>query len=149
MTDHQSPRHALPYLAVAQAAKEVTHNEALCRIDALLHPLIELRLAFPPVPVLADAGKCWLVAQGAAGEWQGYDNMVAIWTGGSWRFQAATAGMRVRNRQEATEMMWSGSAWISPPAIAVPQSGAVVDVEARAAIAALLSHFRTSGQLAS
>ena len=33
-------RFALPLLAAAQAQKEVTHNEALARVDALLHAVV-------------------------------------------------------------------------------------------------------------
>jgi len=39
MTDLPStPRLALPLLAVAQAQKEVTHNEALALLDLLVQP---------------------------------------------------------------------------------------------------------------
>ncbi|MEP7350531.1 MAG: DUF2793 domain-containing protein [Sphingorhabdus sp.] len=148
MPDDQTSHHSLPYIAVSQALKEITHNEALLRIDALLHPVIESALSVPPVVVLADAGKCWLVTQDATGEWQGEDNKIAIWTGGSWRFQAATPGMRIRNRQNGTDISWSGTIWVSAPAIGDPLSGTIIDVEARAAITALLSHFRMIGELA-
>ena len=60
MPDNNSLRHQLPYLMVAQAQKEITHNEALARIDALLHPVVTDRLATPPSPPLADAGNAGL-----------------------------------------------------------------------------------------
>lgn len=145
MADTESPRHKLPYLSVAQAYKEVTHNEALVRIDALLHPVVEAALSTPPVVAAIDAGKCWLIAAGASAEWQGQDNKIALWTGGSWRFQIPSEGMRVRHRQSASEIVWKTNNWVAAPSIADPQSGTVIDVEARAAIAALLSHFKTIG----
>ena len=109
MPDAQSPRHNLPYLSVTQALKEVTHNEALFRIDALLHTVVEARLALPSAPASTDAGKCWLVAVGASGDWQGKDNSIALWTGGRWRFQRASDGMTIRNRQSETNLVWNGS----------------------------------------
>ena len=147
MPDAQSPRHNLPYLSVTQALKEVTHNEALFRIDALLHTVVEARLALPSAPASTDAGKCWLVAPGASGDWQGKDNNIALWTGGSWRFQRASDGMTIRNRQSRTNMVWNGTNWISAPAIADPQSGTVVDLEARAVIAELLIYLRLIGAI--
>ena len=143
----QSPRHSLPYLSVTQALKEVTHNEALFRIDALLHTVVEGRLALPAAPASTDAGKCWLVAAGASGDWQGKDNNIALWTGGSWRFQRASDGMTIRNRQSGTNFVWIGTNWISAPAIADPQSGTVVDLEARAVIAELLIYLRLIGAI--
>ena len=148
MPDSISSRHQLPYLVVAQAQKEITHNEALALIDSLLHPVISGRLTTPPTPALADAGKCWLVGAGATGVWQTKANQIALWTGGSWRFLIPVDGMRIRNAATGTDFVWTGGQWIEPPAVAVPQSGAVIDVEARSAIAALLFHFRAIGQLA-
>ena len=148
MPDSSSSRHQLPYLVVAQAQKETTHNEALALIDALLHPVINGRLTTPPTPALADAGKCWLVGVGGTGIWQMKANQIALWIGGSWRFLIPVDGMRIRDAATGTDFVWTGGQWIEPPSVAEPQSGAVIDVEARAAIASLLFHFRAIGQLA-
>ncbi len=145
MPDTNSSRHQLPYLAVAQAQKEVTHNEALARIDALLHPVVQGRLPAPPVLTLADTGKCWLIDPASSEEWQNKANQIAVWAGGSWRYLTPVSGMRVRNVASNTDVVWHGSQWISAPIVANPQSGATIDVEARAVIVALLSHFRTIG----
>ena len=147
MPDAQSSRHNLPYLSVTQALKEVTHNEALFRIDALLHTVVEGRLALPSETASTNAGKCWLVAAGSSGDWQGKDHNIALWTGGSWRFQRASDGMTIRNRQSGTNMVWNGTNWISAPAIANPQSGTVVDLEARAVIVELMTYLRLIGAI--
>ena len=83
MPDNNSLRHQLQYLVVAQAQKEITHNEALARIDALLHPVVADRLAIPPSPSLAEAGICWLIDVGGTGEWENRANQIAVWVGGS------------------------------------------------------------------
>jgi Protein of unknown function (DUF2793) len=145
MPENTTSRHLLPFLAVAQAQKEITHNEALVRIDALLHPVVEDETAIPPVPLAADAGKCWLIADLATGEWQGKARQIAYWTGGSWRYIVPTQSMTVRNNASATSAVWIDGQWVTAPTIQDPQSGAVIDVEARAAIIALLSHFRMIG----
>ncbi len=147
MSGTSSSRHQLPYLVVAQAQKEITHNEAIAMIDALLHPVVQDRLSIPPLMTLADAGKCWLVDVGGTGNWQNKTGKIAVWAGGSWRFLSPALGMRVRNVADDTDVVWDGTQWIFAPTVADPQSGATIDVEARAAIVALLSHFRMIGQL--
>ena len=89
-----SDRWALPLLHAGQAQKENMHNEALSRIDMLLHGVAESAdLAVPPtVPV---AGQCWIVAAGASEAWAGREAHVAGWTEGGWRFVAPKAGLRL------------------------------------------------------
>jgi Protein of unknown function (DUF2793) len=143
-----SPRHDLPFLSVGQAQKELTHNEALVRIDALLHPAIEAVLAAPPVLTDTDIGKCWLIASSASGIWAGKASQIANWMGGGWRYLDPVHGMRVRLLSNDTEMLFINGDWISAPVIADPTGGTTIDVEARATIAALLSHFRVTGRFA-
>ena len=40
MTDPITPRFGLPLLAPGQAAKELTHNEALSLLDLLVQPVV-------------------------------------------------------------------------------------------------------------
>ena len=143
-----TPRFTLPLLAVAQAQKEVTHNEALALIDALLHPAVEAGpLATPPSA--PDAGQCWLVAAGAGGEWSGQAGKIAIRTDGGWRFAPPYGGMRVIRLSDGALLRFEGGLWTGPATIPVPTGGATVDVETRAAIAALLSVLDAHGILIS
>jgi Protein of unknown function (DUF2793) len=143
----ETGRHHLPLLAVSQAQKEITHNEALVLIDALLHPVAEDRLSFPPAPIDADIGKCWLVGASAQGAWTGRTDHIAIWIGGGWRFLVPCAGMRLRLLTTGSESFWSGAQWLDSPTIADATGGTVIDAEARRAIALLLQHFRLIGQV--
>lgn len=147
MPDLETTRHKLPFLAVAQAQKEVTHNEALVRIDALLHPVVQDELPIPPTVTDADTGKCWLIGAAPSGEWAGKAGQIAIWIGGGWRFCVPVDGMRVRMIPQAIDRARSGGAWITTPQILNPASGAVVDVEARAAIVSLLGYLRAIGHV--
>jgi Protein of unknown function (DUF2793) len=146
MPENSSSRHQLPFLVVAQAQKELTHNEAIARVDALLHPVVQGKVSAPPALNLADTGKCWLIASAGTGLWAGKADQIAIWGGGSWRYLNPAPAMRIRNIATDSDAVWSGSEWVFAPAVLDPQAGSVIDIEARAAIIALLSHFRAIGQ---
>jgi Protein of unknown function (DUF2793) len=143
----QTARHELPMLAVSQARKEITHNEALVRIDALLHPLVEAVQNNPPALLTdADIGMCWLVAASPISLWTGEEDSLAIWIGGGWRFCKPNEGMQVRIKS-GVHLTYIENAWAYPPAIADPANGSVVDAEARQAIASMLLYLRSIGYL--
>jgi hypothetical protein len=141
----ETARHKLPLLAVSQAQKELTHNEAIMRIDALLHAVVIDELAIPPSPSDADIGKCWLVASSATGDWLGKAGQIALWVGGSWRFLAPGEGTRVRQLSIGVDRIWSAGSWASAPTIDDPANGAIIDAEARQAIITILQYFRMIG----
>ena len=149
MPDLETTRHKLPLLAVAQAQKEITHNEALVRIDALLHPVVQGELAVPPTLTDADTGKCWLVAASSTGDWAGKTGQIALWIGGAWRFCVPVEGMRTRFQSQGIDRIRSNGTWTTPPVIPNPASGPIVDIEARAAIVSLLVHLRTINHITS
>ncbi len=163
MADEMSDRFALPLLAAGQAQKEITHNEALTRIDMLLHPCAESRaLAAPPAG--AQAGQCWIVASGASGDWEGREGCLALLTSGGWRFAEPRAGLCVLVAKDGFCWRHDGTAWLADgarpngyyvegqrvvgarvAAIADPAGGSFVDAEARLAIGQLLAMLRTHG----
>ena len=61
-----TPNLALPFIAQGQAQKEVTHNEALLRLDALVQIAVRSRSLAAPPGSPAD-GERWSVAAGATG----------------------------------------------------------------------------------
>ncbi len=148
MTDTSSARHRLPFLVVAQAQKEMTHNEALLILDGLLHPVVEAELSTPPtIAAETQHGKCWLIASTPSGVWQGKAAHIAYWTGTAWRYFPPMEGMRIRNKTLSICQIWTMGAWITPSAVADPVGGAVIDSEARASLAMLLSALRSTGIL--
>jgi Protein of unknown function (DUF2793) len=148
MPDNLSARHQFPFLAVGQAQKEMTHNEALLLIDALLHPSVQTELQAPPAAnTETDNGKSWLIGAGSNGAWAGKDGQIAHWTGGSWRYLVPRDGMRIWNIALQVEMHNIGGQWAIMSAIQAPSGGTVIDSEARSAIAAILQMLHSSGAI--
>lgn len=156
-------RYALPLLQVAQAQKEVTHNEAIAGIDALLHLAVETALLAVP-PVSPAAGQAWIVAAAATGIWSGHAGEVASFGSGGWRFvvprEGCVAWLRdVQRFAVRTVGGWRDDGWPAagirigsrlalaapPAAIGVPTGGAIIDAEARSGIAALIMALRGQG----
>ncbi len=105
-----SARLELPYIAGGQAQKHVTHNEALQKLDTLVHLKLESRaVAAPPA---ASEGQTWLVAAVAAGEWVGREGELATWLGGSWRFASAPIGALAYVEDENVVIAKTGSGWV-------------------------------------
>lgn len=159
----QTHRLSLPLLAVAQAQKEVTHNEALAMIDALVQPVV-VSVAPASVPGAPTPGQAWIVGTGATGLWSGQDDALAVWTAGGWRFAAAFAGMMVWSLADSMIFRRTASAWLQGAltgrtltldgaqvvgargaAIASPSGGSTIDAEARTALAEALDRLRGHG----
>jgi hypothetical protein len=158
-----TPRLSLPFLAVGQAQKEFTHNESLQTLDALVSGAVEEppRAAPPATPAL---GSCFIVDAAASGAWAGMSGSVAVWSSGGWRFIAPLDGMSLFERSSGTWMLYRNGAWEAGvvrgaslvidgeqvvgsrlAAIATPAGGSVIDLEARASIAAMLDALRQHG----
>ncbi|WP_439568720.1 DUF2793 domain-containing protein [Sphingopyxis sp.] len=149
MTDMpMTPRLALPLLAVAQAQKEATHNEALTLIDALVHAAVAAGPLNDP-PAAPVAGQCWLVGSAPTGDWAGQAAAIAIWSAGGWRFSAARAGMVVTRLADGARLRFEGGEWAGPATIATPAGGSTIDVEARSALGMLILHLEAQGLLIS
>ncbi|MFZ5610167.1 MAG: DUF2793 domain-containing protein [Pseudomonadota bacterium] len=159
-------RWLLPLIATNQAQKEVTHNEALLLLDALIHPAVESRLSATP-PATPPEGAVWIVATGGTGEWTGKDGELALWASGGWRFLAPREGATAWLKDEALPARFDGAQWQAgvligseirvggvkvlaarQPAIANPTGGTTIDNEARSATTAILAALRNHGIIA-
>jgi hypothetical protein len=110
-----TPNLGLTYLEAAQAQKHVTVNEALRRLDALLHvALVDRDLAAPPAAP-ADGAR-YLVAPGATGAWVGRDGQVAAWQDGAWAFLEPRPGWIAFLADEGKLILRTASGWIDLPA---------------------------------
>lgn len=142
---NMTSRFRLPRLHVAQAFKEITHNEALILIDSLLHPSVEETLSAPPILDAASAGKAYIVGAVATAAFAGHENHLAIWTGDQWRFVAPTDQMRVWHVADGSFVRFAESEWQSPSIVTIPAGGAVIDEEARASITTIVEELRKAG----
>lgn len=139
-------RFRLPLLAVAQAQKEVTHNEALTLMDALLHPAVEDG-PLDTAPTAPEEGQCWIVGAAPGGEWSGEAQAIAFWSAGGWRFARPREGMRLIRLSDRALLRFDSGLWSMPEVIAAPSGGAVIDSEARTAISALIGSLTAQGIL--
>jgi hypothetical protein len=80
--------------------------------------------------------------------WANKAGQIAYWIGGSWRFVVPHEGMRLWNRYTRRHSLYISGQWTTAPSVPNPTAGAVVDSEARAALAAILNYFRLIGILA-
>lgn len=163
MTQDATPRWDLPLLHAGQAQKELFHNEALARIDMLLHGVAESADLTEP-PVSPENGACWIVADGADSVWTGRDGAIACWTEGGWRFVMPRAGLAMGVADRGHAMIHDGAAWIDErlradgmyvggnrvvgargAAIADPAGGSIIDEGSRDAIGAILAALRNHG----
>ena len=140
--DSATARHSLPLLLPGQAQKEFFVNEALARIDALLHCAVEDVANTPPAT--PDDGQCWLVGSLPTGPWLGEAGNLACRQLGNWLFLAPRDGLAVLNRTTGQTMRFSGG-WAAPVTPIVPTGGALADSELRTAFSALLDALTAAG----
>lgn len=141
-----TPLYALPNLFPAQAQKEVTINEALARMDMLMHPAVEAILDDPPLS--PAEGQCWIVGAAPTGEWTGHADELAGWQAGNWIFVSPQQGMVVSDTASGGLIRYD-SGWDPTVAVSAPSGGSTVDAEARAAIVQLITALVTAGILPS
>ena len=162
----KSDRLKLPLLAAAQAQKEVTHNEALAIADIAVQAVVQ-SVAPTSVPSSPLLGQCWIVGLSPTGAWAGQPNAIAAWTSGGWRFVAPFVGMQVWSIADNVMIRRDALTWVTgqltaarlsinsqqvvgsrQPRVAVATGGVTIDLQARAAIAALIAGLETHGLFA-
>lgn len=141
--DSTTARLGLPLLFAGQAQKEVFVNEALAVLDGVSHGAVEgVRAAPPAAP--AD-GTAWLVGNPASGEWSGHEGALALRQAGQWFFVVPCDGMQLLDRARGQFVHRIAGGWSQPDLPPKPTGGAVVDVEARQALAALVASLQQWG----
>lgn len=156
-------RLGLPMLAAGQAQKEVTHNEALLAIDRLLCLAVRSRSTVAP-PGQVDDGECYIVPTGNTG-WGAAAGSLMCRDGSGWATVAPMPGMLAYVGDERALLLFDGE-WSSqlpvaglaiagrtlltaaPRALAAATGGTIVDVEARATLAALIAALAEQGIVA-
>lgn len=144
MSDLATARLALPMLALAQAQKELTHNEALAIIDILLHPLVE-GMADDPAALEPQAGQCWIIGETPVGEWRDLAGQLAGWTDNGWRYVRPIDAMRVTDRSNMSAWRYENDLWMLAPILGGPSGGSIIDQAARSSINAIILALQSAG----
>jgi hypothetical protein len=114
-----TPKLGMPELSASQQGKEVTHNEALRILDALVQATAIDKDSGTPPGSPAD-GDTYIVGttSSASGDWDGYDDYIAYYKNTAWLFVAPIEGMRVYLVDESAEYVYLGSAgWTAVEAV--------------------------------
>ena len=83
----------LPFIAPAQAQKYVTHNEALLRLDALVHLKAHSIQQFAP-PASPREGECYIVPHSSESLWGGSPFDIATYQNNHWSYISPVEGWR-------------------------------------------------------
>lgn len=105
-----TPRLQMPEIAESQAAKYLTHNDALRILDALCPNLVIQAVTDTP-PGSPDDGQCWIVDVAATGAWSGQDGKIAQRYRGVWYFIAPRPGWEAWDLNALTSIRFDGSVW--------------------------------------
>lgn len=145
----ETVRHKLPLLAVGQAQKEYTHNEALLLIDNLINLSITSILENPDMiedaENLSDESKTWLISDMPSGIWAQRANQIATLSDNGFRYIAPIEGMTLYNESEKSTMIYKDMAWYFALTLEKPTGGSIVDAEARESIMAIVDNLRQFG----
>lgn len=102
-------RLSLPVIEAAQAQKHVTHNEALVLLDALTQLTVESRVLTAP-PGSPAEGACYIPASSATGAWNGWDEQIAVYSGGWFRI-VPQPGLKAWVRAERLTVTYEDGVW--------------------------------------
>ena len=106
VTDHLG----ITLVEQAQAQKEVTVNEALTKIDAVLNvAALDKDLATPPVS--PSGGDAYIVAAPATDDWAGHEGELAYFNQ-VWRFIVPNEGMTLWVADEDLLYTYDGLGWV-------------------------------------
>ncbi|MBW6421395.1 DUF2793 domain-containing protein [Rhizobium sp. XQZ8] len=139
---------AIPFILPSQAQKHVTHNEALLKLDALVHLTIVDELSAPPSA--PAEGSSYLISATPTGIWTGKAGRIASWQDGHWSLAEPHRGWRAWFESLEKLKVFSDPGWRDIP---LPSEGNVdrlgigttPDATNRLAIASPASLFTHAG----
>ncbi|MEM7766154.1 MAG: DUF2793 domain-containing protein [Pseudomonadota bacterium] len=100
----------LPYILPGQSQKHVIHNEAIRRLDAMVHlSVVSRSLATPPMA--PNPGDRYIVASDPTGDWLGEAGNLLAWQDGAWEAYVPAPGWLAWIIDEAQLAVWTGTEW--------------------------------------
>lgn len=144
----QTTNLELPYILSSQAQKHITHNEALQRLDALVHLVIQSASVSPPAA--PEEGACYAVSAAPAGAWTGKANSIAVFQDGAWIFITPRQGWTAWFENEQRRRIWTAGGWAALADVeeaTFPRLGvnATADATNRLSVSAAASLFNNAG----
>jgi hypothetical protein len=110
MSTETTPNLALPLLVQNQSGKELTHNEALAIIDALLNNgIIDKDLTTPPSS--PANGQAYIVGTSSTDLWSSKDEQIAFYNNG-WEFIVPREGLTLWINDEDCLYTYNGTSWV-------------------------------------
>ena len=159
----ETSKLGLPFLFAGQAQTELAHNEALQRLDSFLFPLLGEVSGRAP-PARPAVGRCYIVPEKATGDWTGADRNLACFSEAGWRFLPPFEGLTAVRQADGATAIYLRGQWnfrdlrsserrasgkkaqvVRREAVPDAAGGRVVDVEARASLAAVIEVLRSRG----
>ena len=117
----QTPHFKLDFLQPEQAQKHVTINDALRRLDGLVHLSVKSRaLSRPPSP--PPNGTRYLVGPKPQGAWGGQAGKLALYEDTAWHFFAPRIGWRLWDEAAKALLVYDGKQWQALQGSAAPQT---------------------------
>ncbi len=105
-----TPHIAVTLVEQAQAQKEITVNQALTRIDAILNTGAKSRAVATP-PSSPAAGDVYIIAASPTGDWTGQAGKITYYDT-IWRFITPNEGMTLWVNDENLLYTYEGSSWV-------------------------------------
>lgn len=143
-TDHLS----LPYIMPSQAQKHITHNEALLKLDAIVHLSVESQILTSPPATPVDGAR-YLVPLAATGNFAGQTGQIAAYQDGAYQFFSPQTGWLCYISDETIWLYFDGSDWteLINPNASVEQIGINTSADAtnRLSLSSPASLFSNSG----
>lgn len=103
-------RLGLPELDGQQALKHITHNEALWKLDSIVH-LAVTSLDQNSPPAAPELGDCYEIGSSPMGGWIDQAGKIAMWTPGGWRFAMPQTGWLLWHLNEQRCYVFVSDQW--------------------------------------
>ena len=101
---------SLPFVMGAQSQKHVTVNEALRKLDALIHIAVISRTLSTP-PASPAEGARYIVGASSSAAWAAQSNKIAVWQDGAWAFFPPQVGWTAWVTGENRRYIYTDAGW--------------------------------------
>lgn len=122
----QTDKLGLPYIITSQAQKEVTHNEALNRLDIFITPIVKDIVNSPPSN--PQEGELVIIGKQPSGGFTNHMHALAQYKGGGWLFYAPFKWMDAVVESIESKMVYDGTGWV-PFGLIMKDTGEYLRVE--------------------